>query len=768
LFGSVFFLWLTFAQFAQSHTGEVRIAVTDDAGLPLPSVVEFVSEANQFRERYDTDSQGVLVARRLPFGPYRVAVTRTGFAAFTGLVEVRSALPAEYRVTLRLATLQAQVTVRGEDTMVDPHQTTTVHRIGADLLQQRTTALPGRSLSDLVSTQPGWLVEANGILHPRGSEYQTQYVIDGLPLTDNRSPAFAPEIDADDVHAMSILTGGYPAEYGRKLGGVIEVITAGKARQGLHGSVAASLGSFSTKTGNAIAEYGWPRTTLSISARLADTDRYLDPPVEQNYTNHGRASQVAIRLEHDLTDADRIGVILRRGQVRFAVPNEQVQQEAGQRQDRDSQETVGQLSYRRIVSTKLLGEVRGMARDISAGLWSNAAATPILAEQERGIRELYLKGTIAAHVGRQEWKTGGDIIIGTVRERFGYQLTDTSQFDSDTPTVFDFAGKRADREQALFVQDQIRLGAWTVNAGLRWDHYQLVADESAVSPRFGVAWAWPSADLVLRASYDRAFQTPAVENLLLASSPAVEALSDHVVRLPVQSSLGNFSDVGISKALGSSVRVDVNYFDRRMTNFADDDVLLNTGVSFPIAFRRAEVRGTEIALDVPHWKAFAGSVSYAYMRGVGNLPITGGLLVGDQVAASLTATGQFPVSQDQRHTVRGRSSYQLTPSAWVSMAVAYGSGLPFEFDGDPEQAVAQYGQRIVDRVDFETERVRRSLSLDASVGLILAKGPRRSVRLQADVRNLTDRLSVINFAGLFSGTALAAPRSIAVRVRADF
>ena len=30
-----------------------------------------------------------------------------------------------------------------------------------------------------------------------------------------------------------------------------------------------------------------------------------------------------------------------------------------------------------------------------------------------------------------------------------------------------------------------------------------------------------------------------------------------------------------------------------MTNFADDDLLLNTGVSFPIAFRRARVEGTE-------------------------------------------------------------------------------------------------------------------------------------------------------------------------------
>src|SRR4029077_18600843 len=107
---------------------------------------------------------------------------------------------------------------------------------------------------------------------------------------------------------------------------------------------------------------------------------------------------------------------------------------------------------------------------------------------------------------------------------------DLSQFDADTPAAFTFTGRRADREQALFVQDQIRLGPWTVNAGVRWDHYQLATDQTAVSPRLGVAWAWPAADLVLRTSYDRAFQTPAVENLLLTSSPAVDTLNDNVLR----------------------------------------------------------------------------------------------------------------------------------------------------------------------------------------------------------------------------------------------
>ena len=49
-------------------------------------------------------------------------------------------------------------------------------------------------MADLINMEPGWLLEAGGVLHPRGSEYQTQYVVDGIPLTDNRSAGFAPEI----------------------------------------------------------------------------------------------------------------------------------------------------------------------------------------------------------------------------------------------------------------------------------------------------------------------------------------------------------------------------------------------------------------------------------------------------------------------------------------------------------------------------------------------------------------------------------------------
>ena len=188
----VWALLFALGQFSQSNTGELRLIVTDPGGLPLPGRVEISSEATQVDLALETDPQGRVSARRLPFGRYRVSAVRTGFTAFNSIVEIHSALPLDYPVVLALAAVQTQVTVSAADTLLDVRRTATSHRIGSDALEQRTTALPGRALPDLANTQPGWLLEANGILHPRGSEYQTQYIVDGLPLTDNRSRCSLP------------------------------------------------------------------------------------------------------------------------------------------------------------------------------------------------------------------------------------------------------------------------------------------------------------------------------------------------------------------------------------------------------------------------------------------------------------------------------------------------------------------------------------------------------------------------------------------------
>jgi hypothetical protein len=311
------------------------------------------------------------------------------------------------------------------------------------------------------------------------------------------------------------------------------------------------------------------------------------------------------------------------------------------------------------------------------------------------------------------------------------------------------------------------LGNWTVNAGIRWDHYQLLVNKNAVSPRIGVARYFKRADLVLHASYDRAFQTPFFENILLSSSAQVTILNPNFLRLPVQPSTGNYFQVGATKALFGKLKLDVNGFDRRMNNYSDDDQLLNTAISFPIAFAKANLYGAEAKLEIPHWGRLSGFVSYSYIVGAAYFPVTGGLFLGQDVAGAL-GVGRFWDSQDQRNTVRARFRYQLTPRLWFATGGDYGSGLPVAFNGDEQTAIAEYGQQVVDRVNLAHGRVSPSLAISASLGAELLRTEKFNTHLQFDAENINNRLNVIDFAGLFSGNAIGPPRSYFVRLQVNF
>jgi hypothetical protein len=772
------FLTLTaLVAYSQRNAGDIRLQVVDASGSPVEADVRLTGHATDVNRTFVTNADGRYIARVLPFGPYRLEVSRAGFASETISVDIRSEHPLDLRVTLGVAQIETALVVRDSDTLVDPSSTGAIQHIGRESIADRRSSTPGRSVVDLLNTQPGWLLEANGVLHPRGSEYQVQYVIDGIPMADNRSPAYAQSLGVEEFESMDVRTGNYPAEYGRKLGGVIEVSTDHDRRPGFHGTAVLQGGSFGTASGYASALFSTDRMTFGLSAEGMTTDRYLDPPVEQNFTNYGSGGSFSIRADRDWSDSDRTRVYLQRHRTGFLVPNESLQQSVGQRQDRTAEETMGHLSHQHVFSPRVLANVRLMARDTNASLWSNVLSTPIAPEQDRGFRETYLSGTVSATQGAHELKAGVDAIYGSIHETFGYRITayrldpgNVRIFDRDVPPTFAFADRSTDREQGAFIQDLWRVRNLTISAGVRFDHYRVVADATAWSPRLGIAYYVPAAKLVLRASYDRTFETPAVENILLASSNRLSAFGGEGAFLPLEPARGNFYEAGFSKAVGGHLRLDGCWYRRDIRNFPDDSLLLNSGVSFPIAFSKGEIYGYEAKVDVPRWGPFSGFVSYANMVGRGITPVSGGLFLGDEAGELLESAGSFPITQDQRNTVRARVRFQAHPRVWLAFGGRYNSGLPVEVEGptNTDFVRAQYGQRILDRVNFSRGRTRPSSAVDASLGWDLWRQERRNLRLTFDALNLADNLNVVNFSGVFSGTAVEPPRSFAIRLRTEF
>jgi Carboxypeptidase regulatory-like domain len=756
---------------AQRERGAIRLKVRDPKGEALSASVGLVSEANNVHRTFLTNRHGDYFAQELPFGLYRLEVTHTGFVPVKKLIQVRSEVPITVSVTLGLAPVRSSINVTDSATLVDQGRARTIYSVGSQTLHDQIPAQMGRSVMNAVNSQPGWLYEANGVLHPRGSEYDVQFVVNGLPLTENRSPAFAPPLASEDTQSMRVMTAGFPAEYGRKLGGVVEVTTGKDLPDGFQMTSAAQGGSFGTASGGVELGYAQGANQFTLTGNAGLTDRYLDPPVLSNYTNHGSTGGSTASWSRDLSQRDHLRLAVHHAEVRYTVPNELVQQQTGQRQDATDVQTSLQGDYDRVLSSTLLFSAEGSFRNDSFRLWSNDLSTPVVIGQQRGFRQGYGRVILAGSNGIQDWKIGADAIFGPVRENLQYAITNPSLFDPSTALRFSFADRKTDIEPAAFTQDTLHLKNWNVSLGLRFDRYQFVVKQSAWSPRVAVSHYFSRTGLLVHADYDRVFQTPATENLLLASSPALDQISPLVLRLPVEPARANYYEVGVTRGIQGHVRLDVNVFRREFRNFADDDTLLNTGVSFPIADARARIQGIEGKLEMPRWGRFSGFISYSNQVATGQGPITGGLFIGAEALAGVTDNSSFPLSQDQRNTARASLRYQATRRFWLAAENSYNSGLPVELEtGNTNYTflLAQYGPHVLQQVDFARGRVQPSYSLDASAGFDFYNKESKKISLLVQGSNLTDRLNVINFASLFSGTAIATPRSFGLRLTTSF
>jgi hypothetical protein len=745
----------------------------------LPAHGLLLSQASHFELAFDTAPNGEYIAKKLPLGTYHLTLDHAGFAPYNSLVEIRSQLPQKISVVLSVATVAQTVEVTDSDTLLDTTNHGNTYQLGAPTLRDWAATIPGRQAIDVVQSQPGWVLEANGVVHPRGSEYDTQYVVDGLPILNNRSPAFSPSDDLDDVQSVKTYTSGIPPEFGRKVGGVVETVTDRNPARGVHGTAILGGGSFGTANAYLGTSYFDGRNVFGLSMDAARTDRFLDPPVLDNFTNRATLAGIKASFERDLTTKDRLRLSLSFDRAGFLVPNELIQQQNLQRQDRGNKEISGQVSYQHTFSSNVLGTVQGRVRDGEAELTSNPASWPIQPFQDRGFREGYLNATVAAKFRNHEIKAGADSINSFVHEQFSYHITATEIcqsdgtcrpiFDPSTPHDFFFHQSGDDREQAVFVQDNAHFGNLNLSGGIRFDHYSVRVTDSAWSPRFGFAWYVPKLGIVFRGSYDRAFGTPAMENLLLSTTAKVRTLDGTAKQLTLRPSRANYYELGATKELFHKAHISANVFQRDTRNFADDDVLLDTGVSFPIALSRAHIYGAESQLALPQWGPFSAWINYSYMVASARLPVVGGLFLGQDAAGLLNSSARIWISQDQRHTAHGQLRYQPWSRFWTSVGASYGTGLPVELNGETTATlIEEFGHAVVDRVNLDAERVRPSLSVDLSAALDLYKKESRAVRLQGDIRNLNDRLNLINFASVFSGTAIASPRTFSLRVRFEY
>jgi hypothetical protein len=798
--------------------GTIQGTVTDPTGAPMQAVdVRVNNVVSGFSRTATTDAAGKFTFGNLPPNPYHLAIEVQGFKPYQRDVDVRSAVPIEISIRLDLGVAEAVSVVGHVEDLIERDPSAHI-----DIDASRIEKLPIEAQAGLnqviTLASPGVVADSNGFFHPIGDHAQTQFSIDNQPVTDQQSRLYSNQISPDAVASMEVITGVAPAEYGDKSSLVVHIVTkSGLDQPKPTGDLSVGYGSFKSPTVGMNLGVGSHAIGNFVSVSSMRTDRFLDPPEFTAIHDAGDKVSLFDRFDAHVNDTGTVHLNVQAARSSFDVPNSLDAAALGQAQHQDINTFNVAPGYSQVLGSKTLFTANAYVRQDHLTYTPSAnpfADQPGTVSQDRTLRNLGVKADVAYTAGDHNIKAGGSISATRLSEHFTLGFTDPTfndpaspdfnpnllPFDltrGGSPFVYDQAATI--RQQAAYVQDEVKFGAATVKAGLRLDHYDGLTTATLLQPRVGASYTIAGSGTLLRASYGRTMETPYNENLLLSSGIGAEALTG--TAMPPAPGKRDQIEVGAQQSVGRWAVVDVGYFNKHTENAYDFNVLFNTPIFFPVAWDHSHIDGFTGRVDLVEHHGFRAFVVMGHTNAIYFPPGVGGVLLQapcDQPGCS------FRIDHDQKFNATTNVEYVLNRSigAWTAVSWRYDSGLVSSAIGDvldlltltpaqqaaagvscagvPATAAAGFtacppdaiaASRLVvpaagtgDPLNNPTRVAPRHL-FDVGFGVDnLLRAEHQKLRLRFSVINLTNREALYNFLSTFSGTHFVTPRAYQVEV----
>jgi hypothetical protein len=424
--------------------GVVRGIARDAHGAVIAGAMVTLSRADDLRyER--TDREGRFTFFNVPFGPYLLSASQTGFATVTREVLVQSSVPVDLELVLVPSGLAEEVTVMGE-AAVKIGAAASEYGVDRESLRNIAGALPSRQMETLILSVPGTARDGKGVFHARGAHYQASVVIDGVPVSDQLSTIYANNFDARNAEDLNVQLGSIPPEFGNKVSAVIQVTTRSGLGAGkrLFGELSSSLGSFASgeagfKLGGESRDRRWG---YFVSGAFNRSSRFVDPPFQnaqaifadgrvvtasgRGLHNTGASQNLFARFDFVPDDRNFFKLNLVAARSRFGVPNLPSQQLNGQDQKQENRNLAIYPSWQRAVGGGGLVTIAPYLRLFTAGATSSAGDTPISFDYGRRLATYGLVASYAHSTASHQFKTGLDLFAFPVSERFDFEITDAS------------------------------------------------------------------------------------------------------------------------------------------------------------------------------------------------------------------------------------------------------------------------------------------------------------------------------------------------------
>ncbi len=700
--------------FASSAFAQTTIegVVHDASGANLPSVAVTLQRAEgSVAGQTTTDAAGKFTFPGIEAGDYSLKTDAAGFFPSVYQFTLRARQPLSLTFELRnKESVKQEVNVETSYLTVDPEKTGSSYTF----THQDLDALPvpvTLTTNDLVNNlMPGASDSHDNFLAVRGTEFSLHEFINGVSFLDNTQPQFSPGISPQVFEAVDLMTGGFTAEYGNRFGGVLDINTRSGQDLGGHGDII--YHGATVDTNDLTAEYGGVAGKLGYYGFVNGytSSRFLDPPQPKELFDYGQGAQGLLQFDYHPSSRDLLKLVLMGGGDNFQQPNITDDQDVGRDAQRHLRQQTPILSWYHTFSPKTLLATSLYERIGSDRVLPTTDPITPLSTASRSPLTIGITSDLSHTWHGHFLKAGLD--LRRIRENESFTFDGRGDPDMFAP----FSGGLLGGQASVYGQDHFQLFRnFTVDAGVRYDYFDLVDTGVQVSPRVGLAYHIGKTKSVLHAAYNRYFSPPPIEYSVLASYIGNNALDPDQRVGNVRAYTQNYFEAGWSQALHSQISLEVTAYVHTGRNAFENHEISITRVFVPINFYSARSSGADFVLNVGRWErlGLSGRLQYAVQRTTFYGPITGGFAGDEPLVAGESITPAF----DQTHTGTAQIIYNNKfHGFFAGSALRYGSG-----------TIVENGPRLP-----------QHFTADLSSGIDVWNAEPRRVALEFDVTNVSN------------------------------
>jgi Carboxypeptidase regulatory-like domain len=728
-----------FNALAQGTSGSVNGSVTDATTAIVPAATVTISNpVSGYTRAATTDATGQFHFYNVPFNPYRITVTSGGFQTLEKNVQVSSSVAVTVPVTLQIGSSTTTVEVEAAADLVENDS-----NFHTDIDRSTINNLPLESASSELSSivtlaSPGVAADSNGLMHGLGDHAENSFNIDGQPITDQQSKVFSNQVPAAAVQSLEVIDGAPPAEYGDKTSLVVKATT--RSGQGVitpTGSITTTYGTFGSGNVAFDVAYGGKNWGNFIAANGMESGRFLDAPEFAVYHDKGNEENFFDRVDFQLSNVSSIHTNVQYTRSWFQTPNSYDSQfgfvQSGTNTTvTDQRSKIGTIDFaptytRTIGNNSVFNFGPYIRRDSYSYYPSNNPLSDLgpanlqqeSVGQQRSLTNAGVHADISYVKGINNIKIGSMYAQTFLRENDQVGLVDASLnapcldangdpvtgFQNPTQCVganspnpnfnaqvapfdltragafYSWHGQTNVKQLALYAQDQITVGNWLFNVGIRGDIYNGLTVQKQAEPRVGASYTVKKTGTVLRASYARTQETPFNENLVLSSQGCNDAVLNFVfttigggcTSAPFDPGFRNEFHAGFQQAAGRHFVLKGEYIWKYTHNGYDFSVLGATPITFPIEWHNSKIPGFAISGTLTPMKGFSAFVTMSSVAARFFNPQIGG------VGATPGAPGGFAfrIDHDERLNEMTHIEYKMPfrKSLYYSANWKYDSGL---------------------------------------------------------------------------------------------